>query len=63
MTGGEGPLLDLARQGHNFARLCEAAAMLDEPDTTAARMAAHLRGWLENGMISAMGRATARDPA
>ncbi|WP_422033027.1 putative DNA-binding domain-containing protein [Roseovarius sp.] len=63
LTDGEGPLLDLARQGHSFAHLCEAAAMLGAPDTTAARMAAHLRGWLENGMISAMGRATARDPA
>lgn len=56
LTAEEGALLDLTARGHTFAHLCEAAALLGEPDTTAARMAGYLRRWLENGMISAMGR-------
>lgn len=56
LTAEEGTLLDLAAKGSTFAHLCEVAAMMGDPDTTAARMAGHLRRWLENGMISAMGR-------
>ncbi|MEQ8896196.1 MAG: DNA-binding domain-containing protein [Roseovarius sp.] len=56
LTPEEGTLLDLTAKGANFARLCEVAAMTGDPETTAARMAGTLRQWLENGMISAMGR-------
>lgn len=41
-----------ARDGADFAMLCDMAAMRDDPDTAAMRVASTLRQWLQNGVIS-----------
>lgn len=51
-----------AAQGYPFGRLCELAALFDDPLTAPARVASVLRGWLETGIVrSAQVAAAAAD--
>ncbi|MFP1633257.1 putative DNA-binding domain-containing protein [Zhengella sp. ZM62] len=48
----EAMLLRETRAGAHFGLLCEMAAMMDDPDNAAMRVAGYLRGWVETGLVS-----------
>ncbi len=50
----ESMLLDVAREGVNFAVMCEMAATMRDPDSAAMRVAGVISVWLQNGVVSAL---------
>lgn len=51
----EAMLLRETLSGAHFGLLCEMAAMMDDPDNAAMRVAGYLRGWVETGLVSRFG--------
>jgi hypothetical protein len=49
----EAMMWDEAAKGVPFGRLCELAAVYDDPDTAPLRAAQHLKGWIGSGALSA----------
>ncbi len=45
-------LWDEAASGISFGVLCGVAATYDDPESTAARVAGYLKGWLASGLLS-----------
>jgi hypothetical protein len=50
----EAMLWQEAVRGTPLHRLCELAAHFDDPDVAAARVAAHVRAWLDSGALTAV---------
>ena len=50
-------LWDEAANGGRFGALCEMAAIYDDPDRAAARVAGYLQGWMASGLLSSAGLA------
>ncbi|MCB1420273.1 MAG: putative DNA-binding domain-containing protein [Notoacmeibacter sp.] len=54
LAAEEAMLANEAAGGASFALLCEMAAMMDDPDNAALRVAGVLRGWLDDGVLSGL---------
>ena len=48
----EAMLLRETIDGARFGLLCEMAAMMSDPENAAMRVAGHLRGWVDSGLVS-----------
>jgi len=50
----EAMAIDSAREGVNFAVICEMIAAFEDPDGAAMRAAGYLRGWIEGEIVSSI---------
>lgn len=49
----EAMAFDAAKTGASFSTICQLIAFMDSPETTAARAASYLRGWIEAELLLA----------
>jgi len=56
LEADEAAMLDAARDGADFAALCETLCTWHAPDAAPARAAGLLRAWIEQGLVAATGR-------
>jgi hypothetical protein len=56
LEADEAAMLDAARDGADFAALCESLCAWHAPDAAPARAAGLLRAWIEQGLVAAIGR-------